>query len=62
MRVIREGYYLTGTVLIYKEAYMKNDTMNDYEYFIVGLQVANTVDIFSKKSESNGGNNEQDKS
>ena len=46
MRVIREGYYLTGTVLIYKEVYMKNDTMNDYEYFIVGLQVANTVDIF----------------
>lgn len=41
---------------------MKNDTMNDYEYFIVGLQVANTVDIFSKQSESNGGNNEQDKS
>lgn len=62
MRVIREGYYLTGTVLIYKEVYMKNDTMNDYEYFIVGLQVANTVDIFSKQSESNGGNNEQDKS
>ena len=62
MRVIREGYYLTGTVLIYKEVYMKNDTMNDYEYFIVGLQVANTVDIFSKKSESNGDNNEQDKS
>ena len=62
MRVIREGYYLTGTVLIYKEVYMKNDTMDDYEYFIVGLQVANTVDIFSKKSESNGDNNEQDKS
>ena len=62
MRVIKEGYYLTGTVLIYKEVYMKNDTMNDYEYFIVGLQVANTVDIFSKKSESNGDNNEQDKS
>ena len=62
MRVIREGYYLTETILIYKEVYMKNDTMNDYEYFIVGLQVANTVDIFSKQSESNGGNNEQDKS
>ena len=41
---------------------MKNDTMNDYEYFILGLHVANTVDIFSKKSESNGDNNEQDKS
>lgn len=62
MRVTREGYYLTGTILIYKEVYMKNDTMNDYEYFILGLQVANTVDIFSKKSESNGDKNEQDKS
>lgn len=41
---------------------MKNDTMNDYEYFILGLQVANTDDIFSKKSESKGDNNEQDKS
>ena len=41
---------------------MRNDTMSDYEYFILGLQVANTVDIFSKKSESEGGNNEQDTS
>ena len=40
---------------------MKNDTMNDYEYFILGLQVANTGDICSKKSESKGDNNEQDK-
>ena len=41
---------------------MKNDTMSDYEYFILGLQVANTVDIFSKKSESNGDKNEEGKS
>ena len=41
---------------------MKNDTMSDYEYFILGLQVANTDDIFSKNSESNGDNNEQGKS
>lgn len=41
---------------------MKNDTMNDYEYFILGLQVSNTDDIFSNKSESKGDNNEQDKS
>lgn len=37
---------------------MKNDTMNDYEYFMLGLQVANTVDIFEDRSNRQSDNSE----
>ena len=31
---------------------MKNDTFDDVRYFLLGLQVANTADIFVDKSKT----------
>ena len=37
---------------------MKNDTFDDVRYFLLGLQVANTADIFVDKSKNQSSENQ----
>ena len=37
---------------------MKNDTFDDVRYFLLGLQIANTADIFVDKSKNQSSENQ----